>query len=61
MAGVMEIDGALYASINANVLAAHTQLHMLPQPADYEGETVTERRVRRRKHWTPAIFAGMQA
>ncbi len=61
MAGVMEIDGALYASINANVLAARTQLRMSPQSVDYEGETVTERRARRRKHWTPAVFAGMRA
>jgi len=61
MAGVMEIDGALYASINANVLVARAQLHMSPQPVDYEGETVAERRARRKKHWTPVAFDGTRA
>ena len=61
MAGVMEIDGALYASINCNVLSMRKQLQRQPQAVDYEGETIDQRRTRRRKHWTPTVFAGMRA
>jgi len=58
MAAVMDIDGALYASINSNVLSVRTQLQRQSQAVDYEGETVDQRRTRRKKHWTPAVFTG---
>lgn len=58
VAAVMEIDDALYASINTNVLTARAQLQMPPQLVDYDGESVDERRARRKKNWTPAAFAG---
>ena len=61
MAAVMEIDGALYASINTNVLTVRAQLQILPQPVDYTGETAEKRRARRKKHWTPVAFDGTRA
>ena len=58
VAAVMEIDGMHYASINANVLDDRPRLQQLPVPVDYSNESVDQRRARRIKHWTPAVFTG---
>ncbi|HVA55457.1 MAG TPA: aldehyde-activating protein [Gammaproteobacteria bacterium] len=58
MAAVMQIDSTLYASINTNGLTDHAQLQIPPQPVDYTGETMDERRARRKRHWTPVVFDG---
>jgi hypothetical protein len=55
-AAIMELDGSLYASINTNVLTVRAQLQMPPQPVDYQDESESARRARRRQHWTPARF-----
>jgi hypothetical protein len=52
----MEIDGALYASINSNILSLRAQLKSQPQPVDYADETAEQRRTRRKKNWTPSAF-----
>lgn len=56
VAALMEIDGRHYASLNTNTLELRAQLHHLPQPVDYSGETAVARRARRERHWTPADF-----
>ena len=61
VAAVMEIDGALYASINSNSLKRRAQLKNRPQPVDYADETAEQRSMRRKKNWTPAAFNGTLA
>ena len=56
VAAVMEIDGALYATLNANMLDARDRLDPAPPLADYEAETAAERRERRRTNWTAAVI-----
>ena len=51
---VMEIDGALYGTLNVNTLDIRDQLDPAPPLADYEAETAQARRDRRRQKWTPA-------
>ncbi len=51
---VCEIDGATYASLNANVLDDRDAFTQAPTPVDYEDEDVAGRMARRRRVWTPA-------
>ncbi len=53
VAAVCEIDGATYASLNANVLDDRDAFTQPPTPVDYEDEDVARRLARRRRAWTP--------
>jgi len=55
VAAVATIDGASYASLNANVLEDRPAFTQPPQPVDYGRENAVERRARRRRAWTPAV------
>ncbi|MGA9854872.1 MAG: aldehyde-activating protein [Gammaproteobacteria bacterium] len=61
VAAVMQIDGTLYASLNSNVLGMRAQLQGQPRAVDYEGESIDQRRTRRKQQWTPAVFTGTSA
>ena len=50
---VAEMDGKLYAVLNANALERRAEMQAVPQPMNYDGETVETRRARRRARWTP--------
>jgi hypothetical protein len=54
---MMEIDGAHYAVLNANVLDSRDRLAP-PQPMDYDGEDAAGRSARRKARWTPV--SGLQ-
>lgn len=54
VAAVATIDGASYASLNANVLEDRAAFTQPPQPVDYGRESAVERLARRRRAWTPA-------
>jgi len=53
---LMAEDGASYATVNVNVLAASDEFGPAT-PVSYDGETEAERRARRRQRWTPAEIA----
>jgi hypothetical protein len=55
VAAVATIDGASYASLNANVLLDRAAFTQPPLPVDYGRENAVERRARRRRAWTPAV------
>lgn len=59
VAAVSTIEGATFATLNANVLDARAALTQRPVPVDYEGESATERLARRRRAWTPAAVRGL--
>lgn len=48
-----EIDGSLYAVLNANSLERRTEITTQPQPMDYDGEDAAGRLARRKTRWTP--------
>jgi hypothetical protein len=50
---MVEVDGGQYAVINANTLDCREQMTALPQPMDYDGETIQTRLARRKTRWTP--------
>jgi hypothetical protein len=54
VAAIATIDGARYASLNANVLEDRAAFTQPPQPVDYGRESAVERLARRRRAWTPA-------
>ncbi len=54
VAAIATIDGASYASLNANVLEDRAAFTQPPQPVDYGRESFVERTARRRRGWTPA-------
>lgn len=54
VAGVMEMDGRQYATLNANLLDRRAELTMAPVQASYDSETAEQRLARRRQNWTPA-------
>jgi hypothetical protein len=54
VAAVSTIDGAQYATLNANVLDARAELTQAPQRVVLDGETAEQRIARRRRAWTPA-------
>jgi predicted ester cyclase len=58
---VCTIDGATYATLNANVLDARAAFTRPPVPVSFEGETAAERIARRRRRWTPAAVHGGSA
>ncbi len=58
---LMHIEGALYASINANIFNERGGLQGQPRPVDYADETDEQRRARRKQNWTPAILTGKLA
>ena len=49
---MMEIDGGLYAVLNANVLACRDAMTGEVQPMEYGGEDVAARLARRKTRWT---------
>jgi len=65
LGALMSEDGAWYAIVNINVLAAPDALPQAALPVSYDGESAAERRARRRARWTPAALleavAGDQA
>lgn len=56
LTAVAEIDGRWYASLNVSTLEVRGELKQEPRPVEYGGETVAERRTRRKQGWTPAEF-----
>jgi len=50
---VAEMDGKNYAVISANALDCRAEMTAVPQPMDYDGETVAARQARRKMRWTP--------
>ncbi len=54
VAAVCTIDGATYATLNANVLDARAAFTQPPLRVSFDGETVEARMARRRRAWTPA-------
>src|SRR5512138_970252 len=54
VAAIATIDGARYASLNANVLEDRAAFAQAPQAVDYGRENAVERMARRRRGWTPA-------
>jgi hypothetical protein len=54
VAAVCTVDGATYATLNANVLARREDFTRAPLPVHYDAESATERLARRRRAWTPA-------
>ncbi|HEU4385157.1 MAG TPA: hypothetical protein VFR85_16855 [Anaeromyxobacteraceae bacterium] len=54
VAAVCDIDGALYATLNANVLEARQAFTQEPVPVSYDREDAGQRLARRRRAWTPA-------
>lgn len=57
VAAIATIDGARYASLNANVLEDRAAFTQPPQPVDYGRENAVERIARRRRAWTPAAVS----
>jgi hypothetical protein len=55
VAGLCEVDGRTYATLNANVLEDRAAFTQVPQPMDYDGEELAARLARRARVWTPAI------
>jgi hypothetical protein len=51
-----DTEGA-WATLNLNTLDAATSFTATPTPIDYEEETATARRTRRRTVWTPTTIA----
>jgi len=49
---MMEIDGAHYAVLSANLLDCRERMAP-PQPMDYDGEDEAGRSARRKSRWTP--------
>ena len=58
MAAVIEADGALFATLNVNLLDERDRFDPAPPLVHYDGETAEERRARRRARWTPASVRG---
>jgi hypothetical protein len=54
VAAVATIDGASYASLNANVLQDRAAFTQPTEPVDYGRESAVQRTARRRRGWTPA-------
>ncbi len=54
VAAIATVDGARYASLNANVLADRAAFTQPPAPVDYGRESAVERLARRKRAWTPA-------
>jgi hypothetical protein len=57
VAALCEVDGRLYATLNANALDARAVFTQTPTEVDYDAEGVPERMARRRRVWTPAVVA----
>jgi hypothetical protein len=55
VAAVCTIDGATYATLNANTLDARASFTQRPVPVNLDAETAAERIARRRRVWTPAV------
>jgi hypothetical protein len=53
---VATIEGATFATVNANVLDDRKAFTRPPVPVSFEGETAPERMARRRRAWTPAVL-----
>ena len=53
VAAIVEDAGALYATLNVNLLEERDRLDPTPPLVHYDGETEAERRARRRMRWTP--------
>lgn len=55
MAAILEVGDCQYATVNINTFAAPERFTQEPTIVTYEGETVDERRVRRKARWTPVF------
>jgi hypothetical protein len=60
VAAVIDVEGALYATLNVNVLDCREAFDPAPPIYHYDGETVAERRARRRARWTPTRLAAAE-
>jgi hypothetical protein len=59
LAAVCVIDGAVYASLNCNVLDDRAAFTQQPVRVHYDQETADNRIARRRRAWTPAsVWSG---
>ena len=58
VAAVIELDGALYSTLNVNLLDARDAFEPAPPVFHYDHETEAERRARRRARWTPTTVRG---
>jgi hypothetical protein len=54
VAAVCTIEGATYATLNANVLERRQAFTRAPVPVQYDVEDAAARIARRRRAWTPA-------
>jgi hypothetical protein len=55
VAAVSTIDGATYATLNANVLQECPAFSRPPATVEYDRESAVERIARRRRAWTPVL------
>ena len=55
VAAVSTIDGATYATLNANVLQERPAFSRPPATVEYDRESAVERIARRRRAWTPVL------
>ena len=57
IAAVSEIDGALYAVVNVDCIAALRDIAPADDTVSFDGEGVDDRLARRKRSWTPARWA----
>jgi hypothetical protein len=56
VAAVLAKQGSWYGTVNLNTFESSERFTQPPVPVSYDGETVTDRRARRRERWTPAVL-----
>lgn len=54
VAAICRVDGAMFGTLNLNVLEERAAFTQLPSPVDYDAESVEDRLSRRKRAWTPA-------
>lgn len=55
VAAICVVDGALYGTLNLNVLEHRAAFTQPPSPVDYDAENIEQRLARRKRAWTPAV------
>lgn len=60
VAAICRVDGAIYGTLNLNVLHERSAFTQPPSPVDYDAETVEDRLARRKRAWTPAMVTGAE-
>lgn len=58
VAAICVVDGALYGTLNLNVLEGAAAFTQPPTPVEYDAEDVEQRLARRKRGWTPAVESG---